>query len=135
MSFCKLWFKIVWKLRSVYCSLVVHLFDVLTDILVIISWLSYPDIEGDHIDPKVMAYSALAVLAIHKLVSFIAFWTKERKLSRCVLQVLDLLIFEEIFLSHKKVVTNSGFDQIRIIMKKQTKKQSVQPQHSNLLEI
>eukprot|EP01083_Nonionella_stella_P296284 1006598_1 len=37
-SFCKLWFRIVWKMRSVYCSLAIHVFDVLTDALVIIEW-------------------------------------------------------------------------------------------------
>eukprot|EP01084_Bolivina_argentea_P099881 179476_1 len=105
MGFCKLWLKVIWKLRHVYCSLVVHVFDVLTDILVIISWLSFPDISGDNINPRVMAKSAIIVLGIHKLVSLIAFWTKERSIIRCLLQVLDLLIFEEIFLTHKKIIT------------------------------
>ena len=105
MGFCRLWLRVIWKLRSVYCALVVHVFDVLTDILVIISWLSYPDISGDNVDPRAMAYSALGVLGIHKLVSFIAFWAKERSVVRCVLQVLDVLIFEEIYLTHNKIIT------------------------------
>ena len=97
--------KVVWKLRSVYTALVVHVFDVLTDILVNISWLSYPGISADGIDPRVMAYCALGVLVIHKLVSFIAFWAKEGNILRCTLQVLDLLIFEEIFFTHKKMIS------------------------------
>eukprot|EP01084_Bolivina_argentea_P174124 301611_1 len=32
MGFCKLWFKMVWKMRSVYGSFAVHAFDTLTDI-------------------------------------------------------------------------------------------------------
>ena len=105
LGFFKLWFRVVWKLRSVYCSVAVHIFDILTDILVILSWLSYPDISNDNIDPRVMAISAIIVLVIHKLVSFIAFWAKEGSIVRCVLQVLDLLIFEEIYLTHKKILT------------------------------
>ena len=105
MGFCKLWLRVIWKLRSVYCALIVHLFDVLTDILVIIAWISYPDVSGDNIDPKVMAYSALGVLALHKIVSFIAFWAKEGNFLRCLLQVLDLLIFEEIYLTHNNIIT------------------------------
>eukprot|EP01084_Bolivina_argentea_P122178 216536_1 len=58
IAFCKLWFKIVWKMRSVYCSLAVHVFDVLTDILVIVSWLHYPDQNDDDIDPQIMANCA-----------------------------------------------------------------------------
>ena len=95
MGFFKLWLKIVWKLRNVYSPLAVHIFDVFTDTLVIVSWLSYPDISGDNIDPEVMAISAFIVLIAHKIISFIAFWSKERRIRRCILQVFDLLIFEE----------------------------------------
>ena len=105
MGFCKLWAKIVWKMRSVYCSLAVHLFDVLTDVLVIISWFKYPDKPNDGIDPRVMAYCAITVLLFHKLISIIAFWAKEENLIRCLLQFFDLLIFEEIYTTHQRVIT------------------------------
>ena len=104
MSFCKLWFKIVWKMRSVYCALAVHVFDILTDILVIVSWIYYPDVKGDGVDPQIMALCAIIVLAFHKVTSTILFWSKERYIIRCLLQFLDLLIFEEIYLSHKKII-------------------------------
>eukprot|EP01083_Nonionella_stella_P095986 269616_1 len=55
-EFARLWVKTVWKLRGVYSGLAVHSFDVLTDIL------KQPDDGGDHVDPQIMAYSALFVM-------------------------------------------------------------------------
>eukprot|EP01083_Nonionella_stella_P292757 995783_1 len=111
MHFCKLWFKIVWKMRSVYGAFAVHMFDVLTDILIIIEWwhLKGNDPEGGrdgiaHIDARTMAISAIIVLLFHKCVSVIAFWAKEANAIRCILQFFDLLIFEEIYTSHKKIL-------------------------------
>eukprot|EP01083_Nonionella_stella_P192428 711306_1 len=106
MSFIKLWFKIVWKMRSVYVSLAVHIFDVLTDILVLIEWWYLEEGGTDlrHIDSRLMAICAIITLLLHKTVSTLAFWIKERNVYRCVLQLLDVLIFEEIYISHKRVL-------------------------------
>ena len=35
----KLWIKTVWRMRSVYSSFLVHIFDVFTDLLIIFEWL------------------------------------------------------------------------------------------------
>eukprot|EP01083_Nonionella_stella_P315883 1142365_1 len=109
MSFIKLWLKIVWKMRSVYISLAVHIFDVLTDILVLIEWWYLEDESkgGEdlpHIDARLMALCAIITLFLHKIVSTLAFWIKERSVYRCVFQLLDVLIFEEIYTSHKRVL-------------------------------
>eukprot|EP01084_Bolivina_argentea_P109379 195510_1 len=103
--FCILWGKTVWKMRGVYSGLAVHSFDVLTDVLVIIEWLKTPNIEGDNIDPQTMAYSALAVLLFSKFVSTVAIYVKEQNIFRCILQFFDLLIFAEIFESHRKIIS------------------------------
>eukprot|EP01083_Nonionella_stella_P018467 51477_1 len=108
-SFCKLWFRIVWKMRTVYCGLAVHVFDVLTDALVIIEWWhleSDPDVEIEHVDARVMAICGIIVLLLYKAVSVVAFWAKEASFSRCLLQFLDLLVFEEIYVSHTKIIAN-----------------------------
>eukprot|EP01083_Nonionella_stella_P164003 541521_1 len=42
-GFVTLWLKIIWKMRSVYSSLAVHSFDVLTDVLVILQWMKTPN--------------------------------------------------------------------------------------------
>eukprot|EP01084_Bolivina_argentea_P082834 149978_1 len=103
MKFTKLWAKIMWKMRSVYSSLAVHSFDVLTDVLVIIEWLNTPNYSGDHINPQLMAYSGIAIIIFSKLFSSIAIFIKERNIIRAILQFFDLLIFTEIFDAHKKI--------------------------------
>ncbi len=47
----------------------------------------------------------LVILLFHKFISTVAFWAKEANITRCILQFLDILIFEEIYVSHKKIVT------------------------------
>merc|ERR1719189_2554502 len=102
----QLWFKMVWKLRVCYMSLFVHLFDVLTDILVIVEWWRLEHIEGDkdHVDTRLMAICAIVVLAVHKVVSTVAFFVKDQSYRRALLQFLDLVIFEEIWVTHRRVV-------------------------------
>eukprot|EP01083_Nonionella_stella_P004482 12983_1 len=51
-----------------------------------------------------MAICAIITLLLHKTVSTLAFWIKERNVYRCVFQLLDVLIFEEIYISHKRVL-------------------------------
>eukprot|EP01084_Bolivina_argentea_P151128 263820_1 len=104
-GFVKQWIKTVWKLRGVYGALAVHSFDVLTDILVISEWLNEENDDNDHIDPQVMAYSAIFVMISSKLISSVAIYIKERSIIRSIFQFLDLLIFSEIFETHRKVVS------------------------------
>eukprot|EP01084_Bolivina_argentea_P258245 435298_1 len=104
-GFCELWLKTVWKMRGVYGGLAVHSFDVLTDILVIYQWLQYIDIPGDNIDPKVMAYCAIAVLVFSRIISSVAIFMKEKDIGRSILQFFDLLIFTEIFETHNKIIS------------------------------
>eukprot|EP01083_Nonionella_stella_P086727 241106_1 len=104
-GFCELWVKIVWKMRSVYSSLAVHSFDVLTDILVIIQWQSTPNRPDDHVDPQIMAYCAIGVIAFSRVLSAIAIFLKEQDLVRSLLQLFDLLIFQEICESHHKIIS------------------------------
>eukprot|EP01084_Bolivina_argentea_P292018 501941_1 len=102
-SFCELWAKTVWKMKGVYSSLVVHCFDVLSDVLVILQWLNTPNVDDDNIDPQVMAYTAIFVILFSKTFSTVAIYIKEQKFTRALLQFLDLLIFQEIYEAHNKI--------------------------------
>eukprot|EP01083_Nonionella_stella_P183363 662416_1 len=104
-TFCTLWLKTVWKMRNVYAGFAVHSFDVLTDILVIIQWMQEPNIPNDHINPQIMAYCGIFVLIFSKVISCFAIYLKEGNMFRCILQLFDLLIFVELYQSHKKVVS------------------------------
>eukprot|EP01084_Bolivina_argentea_P280006 478766_1 len=107
MSLIKLWFKTVWKMRSVYTSFAVHVFDQLTDILVILEWWDLEqngnDIKG--INSRIMAICGLTVLLFHRFITSLAFWVKEKNILRCILQLFDFLVFEEIFICHKRIIT------------------------------
>eukprot|EP01084_Bolivina_argentea_P197291 338122_1 len=101
---CKLWIDTVWKMRGVYGGLAVHSFDVLTDILVISQWIKDENVKDDNINPQVMAYSAIAVMIFSKFISSAAIYIKEQNMCRCILQFFDLLIFVEIYETHRKIV-------------------------------
>ena len=103
-SALKLWFKLFWKMRSIYTSLIVHIFDFITDILVICEWFESSKNES-HVDKTVMAYSSLFVLFFHKFVSSLAIydWTgHDRK--QAIMQFFDLLLFVDIYETHKRLV-------------------------------
>ena len=107
-GFCELWLKTIWKMRSIYGGLAVHSFDVLTDILVIIQWLQLantPNYCHENVDPKIMAWSGIAVMVTSKVISTIAIFLKEGDIRRAILQLFDLLIFEELYESHNKIVS------------------------------
>eukprot|EP01084_Bolivina_argentea_P034070 63026_1 len=93
----------MFKMRGVYGALAVHCFDVFTDILVISEWFNLKNEHGDNIDPQVMAYSAIAVLLLSKVISTFAIYLKDRNMIRCVLQLFDLLIFVEVYECHQKI--------------------------------
>eukprot|EP01083_Nonionella_stella_P273326 927101_1 len=112
-GFCELWIKIAWKMRSVYSSLAVHCFDVATDVLVIVQWMNTPTEAVDHVDPQTMAYSAIGVMIFSRILSAVAIFIKERNLMRSFLQLLDLLIFQEIYESHHKIVSQFKNKQLK----------------------
>ena len=104
-----LWFKTMWKMRNVYSALAVQIFDVMTDILVIGQW--YNAESGDNlgksgVDSKVMAFCSIGVLVFYHVMSSIAvaMIADKQWFQRALLQLLGLLIFEEIFIAHKKIV-------------------------------
>ena len=102
------WIKVVWKLRSVYSSFVIHTFDIITDVIVIITWWSEESGENNetyNVDTKLMAQTSIGIIIFHKIMSSFAVWISERSIIRVILQFFDLLIFFEIFKAHKKVIS------------------------------
>ena len=103
----RLWLKTMWKMRNVYSAFAVHIFDVMTDLLVIAQWWNEEkgSNETNHVDTRLMAICSLGVLLFHKVISTIAIYvTTNRNKFRAFLQFWDLLLFEEMFIAHKKIV-------------------------------
>ena len=101
----KLWVKTVWKMRSVYSSVVVHTFDIITDLFVIAQWYqAEPNGEDkvDHIDSTLMASCAVGVFVFHKVVSSFAIYiSNHRNWKYGIAQLFDLLLFWETYQTHK----------------------------------
>ena len=85
-------------MRSVYSSFLVHTYisDIFTDLLIIIEWLN--------LDPQKMAYNAIGILIVHKIISVAGFWSKERNIYRCLLQLFDLVAVQEIYVCHLNII-------------------------------
>ena len=84
-------------MRSVYDGLAVHSFDVLTDVLVIMEWLrlsTTPNISYENVDLLIITWSKIAVIIIIT-----------QNIRRALLQLFDMLIFEEIYESYKEIVS------------------------------
>ena len=109
-EFIKLWIKTVWKLRSIYASVLFHFFDILTDILVIIQWWYEEKTNGEinDLDTQLLAKSSVVVLLFHKLMSTFVIFYSERDIRRAVFQFFDLLLLEEVFLAHFNIFGSSS---------------------------
>lgn len=113
----RLWLKTTWKMRSIYSGVVVHLFDFFTDLFVIHEWLFVQnrqldsnEIDALHVDLEVMGYSAICVLIFYRIISALAIYVDgENDWKDSFLQLFDVLLFVEIYKSHKKLI-ESIFD-------------------------
>eukprot|EP01084_Bolivina_argentea_P100086 179794_1 len=151
-GFWKLWAKTTWKMRGIYGHLAVHSFDILTDILVIIEWINQANIQKalnaapdtdirDTVDvqaliyqnpiiydiilrPRLMAYVAIAILFFSRIISTFAVYVKERNILSCVAQFFDLLIFSEIYATHKNIVYQVTTDKV------QDKNEAIEPTYT-----
>merc|ERR1712130_1088407 len=62
-----------------------------------------PNEEDDHINPQIMAYSAIGVMIFFKFFSTAAIYAKDGDEKRALMQFFDVLIFYEIYKAHKKI--------------------------------
>ena len=110
VPFCIEWIRVVWKMRGVYSSFLVHSFDIATDLMVIVQWWNAEtggkDNDIENVDTKLMAQTSIAIILFHKLVSSLAIYVSERNLFRAFLQFIDLLIYQAILDAHKKIIEN-----------------------------
>ena len=107
----RLWVKTTYKMRNVYSSFAVHIFDFMTDILVISEWYDAEKVSNggpvEHVDSRLMAQVSIGVLIFYKIISSLAiFLITNYSFTRAFLQFWDLLVFEEMFIGHKRIVSN-----------------------------
>ena len=91
-------------MRNVYSSFIVHSFDITTDIVVIVQWWFEHDIDGDDIDPRLMAQLSIIILLFHKIISTASIYVIDGNMNRALLQFCELLLLQEIYLAHRKMI-------------------------------
>ena len=103
------WIKLVWKMKSMYLSGLVHIYDIATDVGVIIDWgqQAFAERRGGAHDVRgvnMMAFfvTSIVVFCLYRLVSAVFVYEFSGKFTRCCMQCFgDLEIYRAIYVSHK----------------------------------
>ena len=105
----RLWIKTTWKMRSIYSAFAVHVFDFATDLLVITEWYNAENGNNnnvvDHVNSRLMAWLSIGILIFYKIISTVAIYLTTKSPIRAFAQFCDLLLFEDIYNAHQRVVT------------------------------
>ena len=111
-SVMKAWGKAVWKMRNIYVSILVHIFDFFTDLLVIYEWYIAEDSKEedvDNVNSQLMAFASIGILIFYRTLSSIAVTiTYGRRYG--LLQFFDLALFVEIYTKHKELAATLRAD-------------------------
>ena len=84
----------------------------MTDLLVITEWYNANKNNNEipNVDSRLMAQISIGILVFCKIISSIAVIVLTNgSCIRAILQFLDLLLFEEMLIAHKKVVYKSSY--------------------------
>eukprot|EP01083_Nonionella_stella_P269466 911769_1 len=109
VNFLKVFGKSIATKKSVYLSLIPHLFDQGTDFGVIWQYyaLSKTDVS-QNINYAAFFYCSIAVIIIHKLITCSVVWTLTESVRDVVLQVFDLMMVKAIYASYKSQTNEPG---------------------------
>eukprot|EP01083_Nonionella_stella_P099279 279133_1 len=96
------YFKEMLRNRSIYSPSLQHTWDVATDISVLLKWgkHAFQGTDMDHIDFVPLFWTSLFVQVGYRLVSGYAVYKSERSFKKAAMQVCDLLMLREIYVSH-----------------------------------
>eukprot|EP01083_Nonionella_stella_P006253 18194_1 len=119
-KFLKLFFKSLWVKKSIYLSLIPHLFDQGTDFGVI--WKYYGDMQQQHSQPEMaesdttINYAAIfwcstAVIVVHKVMSCSVIYALTESICSVILQFFDLMMVKAIYSNYKSETDEPGNSQ------------------------
>eukprot|EP01083_Nonionella_stella_P318673 1165992_1 len=109
---CKLilsWMKLVWKMKSIYLSALVHIYDIGTDVGIIVDWgllanrefLGGPKDNVRGLDMRGLFGGSLLAFFLYRFISAGFVYQFTGKFSRACLQWFDLEIYRAIYITHK----------------------------------
>ena len=106
-SMMKLWTIAIWKMRSIYTSLIVHIFDFLTDLLVVSEWYHQANVNSSNnkedINYLAMAHCSVGIIILYKIISSLAVLI-DYEWKHALLQFIDVALFVEIYRKHKDLI-------------------------------
>ena len=115
----KRWAMYTWTIRSMYAAAAVHIYDISTDIGVMLEWwlLSYQQRNKENwaltevyaeLDMTVLFVAALVAFNIYRLISSFLLYIYTKKCARFFSQFFDLEIFRIIYINHQLHRTEPG---------------------------
>ena len=113
-KFLVYWLKTLWKKKSIYISIIPHLFDQATDLGVIYKYYEiwqrpeqFPK-ENAAIEIQYIFFASIFVIILHKVISCGAIYALTRKCTNVFLQFLDLMMVKAIYLNYKFATDEPG---------------------------
>eukprot|EP01083_Nonionella_stella_P108948 317209_1 len=105
-----MWFKLVYRMKSIYFSALVHIYDIATDVGIIVDWGAQmiKENRGDHPSDDVrdvnmtgLFTTAVVAFFLYRFVSAGFVYEFTGKFGRACVQWLDLEIYHAIYITHK----------------------------------
>eukprot|EP01083_Nonionella_stella_P215162 774642_1 len=98
----KMWMLDIWKRRRCYVPIAAHLFDQITDIAVAIQFYQLAQSDADCNDLNIWSLFILTVLSmvVYRAISSFLIYKNTQSLRRAILQILDLELFEALYINY-----------------------------------
>eukprot|EP01083_Nonionella_stella_P008905 25796_1 len=108
----KLWFKDVWKRKSVYVPLMSHLSDTATDFAAIVEFYQiasmYSATQCGGINMWYLFGLSVTAMLVYRVISSMVIWRITRSCTRVITQFLDIQLFQILWLSHRLGLKNKS---------------------------
>eukprot|EP01084_Bolivina_argentea_P242584 406908_1 len=108
----KLWFKDVWKRKSVYVPLMSHLSDTATDFAAIVEFYQiasiYSATQCGGINMWYLFGLSVTAMLVYRVISSMVIWRITRSCTRVISQFVDIQLFQILWLSHRLGLKNKS---------------------------
>eukprot|EP01084_Bolivina_argentea_P067013 122137_1 len=105
-----MWFKLVYRMKSIYFSALVHIYDIATDVGIIVDWgaqmikenrADHPSDDVRDVNMTGLFTTAVVAFFLYRFVSAGFVYEFTGKFGRACVQWLDLEIYHAIYITHK----------------------------------
>eukprot|EP01084_Bolivina_argentea_P050677 93204_1 len=112
IKFFKAWLQSIWKKKSIYISIIPHLFDQATDVGVIYTYYELSKKHGSenewNVNFNALFISSLLVILMHKIISCGMIYSLTESFGDLLLQFLDLMMVKAVHTNYKLKLDEPG---------------------------